>query len=51
MELEFDIISTYTRKEAIEDGVLIDVTDVAKLEGFRTPVAFTSEFQDRKSVV
>lgn len=36
-----DIIFSYTRKEAIEDGVLIDVSDMAKEAGFKYPVAVT----------
>lgn len=37
-----EVISTYTRKQAIEDGVLIDVSLLAKEAGFRFPVAVTS---------
>ena len=37
-----DIISTYTRAEAIGDGVLIDVSSTARDEGFRWPVAMTA---------
>jgi len=36
------ILHTYSRKEAIADGVLVDVTDAAKEAGFRIPVALTS---------
>lgn len=36
------VIITYTRAEAIEEGVLIDVTETAKEAGFRIPVAVTS---------
>lgn len=36
------LIFSYSRKEAIEDGVLIDVTPTAKEAGFRFPVALTS---------
>lgn len=34
-------ISTYTRAQAIADGVLIDVTATAKEAGFSVPVALT----------
>ena len=34
-------ISCYSRADAIEDGVLIDVTETAKEAGFRVPVAIT----------
>ena len=37
-----EIISIYTRAQAIEDGVLVDVTDTAKEAGFAYPVAMTS---------
>jgi hypothetical protein len=36
------LIHSYSRREAIEDGVLIDVTGTAKEAGFRYPVALTS---------
>ena len=36
-----EIISTYTRKQGIEDGVLIDVTEIAKEAGIKYPVAVT----------
>ena len=34
-------ISVYTRGQAIEDGVLVDVTETASEAGFRWPVALT----------
>ena len=37
-----DIIYSYTRKQALEDGVLIDVTETAKEAGFVIPVAVTN---------
>jgi hypothetical protein len=36
------LIYAYTRKQAIEDGVLVDVTETAKEAGFKIPVAMTS---------
>jgi hypothetical protein len=36
------VIFSYTRAQAIEDGVLVDLTDWAKETGFRIPVACTS---------
>lgn len=36
-----DVISTYTRAEALADGELVDVTERAKELGFRYPVALT----------
>jgi hypothetical protein len=37
-----DVISTYSRVQAIEDGVLIDAGSIANEIGFRWPVALTS---------
>ncbi len=39
--MEWDVIDTYTRAEAIEDGVLVDVTEMAKEAGINDPVALT----------
>jgi hypothetical protein len=36
-----DVIYSYTRAQAIEDGVLIDATEMAKQAGFKWPVALT----------
>ena len=36
-----EVIHSYTRAQAIEDGVLVDVTALAKEAGWRTPVALT----------
>ncbi|BBP94888.1 hypothetical protein BSFA1_00170 [Burkholderia sp. SFA1] len=36
------VISTYTRAQAIADGVLIDVTAQASETGFKVPVALTA---------
>ncbi|MBN2561155.1 MAG: hypothetical protein JXQ75_09515 [Phycisphaerae bacterium] len=36
------VIFSYTRTQAIEDGVLVDLTEWAKETGFRIPVACTS---------
>lgn len=36
-----ETIYTYSRAQAIEDGVLIDVTETAKEAGFKIPVAVT----------
>jgi hypothetical protein len=35
-------VSTYSRADAINDGVLVDVTSVAQEAGFRVPVALTA---------
>ncbi|MEK7254515.1 MAG: DUF6573 family protein [Bacteroidota bacterium] len=39
---DFEIISAYSRRQAIEDGVLVDVSSVAKEAGFIIPVAVTA---------
>ena len=36
------IIAQYTRAQAIEDGVLIDVSEMAKQAGFTIPLAVTA---------
>ncbi len=36
-----DIIFKYTRKQALEDGVLADISEIAKEAGFKYPVAVT----------
>ena len=38
-----NVISTYTRAQAIEDGVLIDPGSMAKEAGFKWPVALTAD--------
>lgn len=38
----FRVIYVYTRAQAIEDGVLIDISDWAEEYGFTYPVAVTS---------
>jgi hypothetical protein len=37
-----EVIYAYTRAQALEDGVLIDVSSVAKEAGIKFPVAMTS---------
>lgn len=39
---EYSIICAYSRADAIADGVLIDVSEMAKEAGFRYPMAMTS---------
>ena len=41
------VIFSYTRAQAIEDGVLVDLTAWAKETGFRIPVACTSTIWDK----
>ena len=37
-----NIIFAYTRQQAIEDGIFVDVSEVARTIGFVIPVALTS---------
>jgi hypothetical protein len=37
----FEVISTYSRAQALEDAVLVDVSQLAKEAGFSMPVAVT----------
>lgn len=43
---QFDVIYSYTRSQAIEDGVLVDVSKTAKEAGINFPVALTSALWD-----
>jgi hypothetical protein len=43
----FDIISRYSRADAIRDGVLIDVSDTGREAGIRYPVALTAAVWER----
>jgi hypothetical protein len=44
---EEDLICSYSREDAINDGVLVDVSEIAREEGFRFPVAVTSAVFNR----
>lgn len=46
-----EVIHSYTRAEAIADGVLVDVTKLASETGFRLPVALTRAVWERYVVV
>lgn len=42
-----EVIHSYSREQAIEDGVLVDVTETAREAGFTWPVAMTrAAFED-----
>ncbi|WP_320169398.1 DUF6573 family protein [Maridesulfovibrio sp.] len=43
----FRMIYSYTRKQAIEDGNLIDVTEQSKGTGFKVPVAVSVTLYER----
>jgi hypothetical protein len=43
---EADVIFSYSRADAIRDGVLIDVSSRAKSLGYRIPVALTAGLHD-----
>ena len=38
-----DMVFTYSRAQALEDGVLVDVTQTAKEAGFKVPVAVSAK--------
>ena len=42
-----EIIYTYTRAQALADGVLVDVTQAASKAGFRYPTAITADLHVR----
>ena len=42
-----EVIYSYTRAQAIEDGGLVDVSDMAKQSGFKIPVAVTRAVWDQ----
>ena len=42
MNKSFDVIHSYTRSQALEDGVLIDITELAKEAGFRFSTAVSA---------
>jgi hypothetical protein len=41
------VIYSYTRAQALADGVLVDVTEMAKEAGFKLPVAITTALHNR----
>ena len=41
------VLSTYSRAQAIEDGILVDVSDTAREAGFQIPVAVTRAVWER----
>lgn len=42
-----EVIHRYTRAQALSDGVLVDVTEIAREAGFRAPVALTVAAWDK----
>lgn len=42
-----EVIHSYSRREAIEDGVLVDASAMAKEAGFKYPLALTRTVWDR----
>jgi hypothetical protein len=40
---EMELIAAYTRQDALRDGVLVDISALAREAGFRWPVAVTAE--------
>jgi hypothetical protein len=48
---DWNLIHAYTRKQAIADGVLKDVSEMANEAGFRVPVALTASVWARYVLV
>ena len=46
-DTEWQLIHAYTRQQAIEDGVLVDVTEIAKKTGYVVDVALTKAVWNR----
>ena len=44
---EDEVIYSYTRSQALEDGVLVDATQIASEAGFRYPTAITADLHAR----
>ena len=42
MTNDFEVIHSYSRAQALEDGVLIDITETTREAGIRFPVAVTN---------
>jgi hypothetical protein len=40
--MDSDVIYAYTRQQALDDGILVDATALAKEAGFKWPVAITT---------
>ena len=49
-ELFGPVISSYSRAQAIEDGVLVDITEQARQQRFVFPMAMTSALWDKCTV-
>ena len=47
---DFELIYSYSRAQAIEDGVLIDITDVAKRSDFLLPTVISSNLLNQIDV-
>lgn len=46
-KMDDQIISYYGREQAVEDGVLIDVSDMAREAGIKYPVAITKNLWEK----
>lgn len=42
MHDDFELIHSYSRRQANEDGVLVDISETAREAGFTLPVALTA---------
>jgi hypothetical protein len=51
VDVEEVLVSSYSRKQAIEDGVLVDVSETAREAGFHYPTVLTQAVYERYVVV
>jgi hypothetical protein len=42
-----EVVASYSREQAITDGVLVDVSSIAQVAGFKVPVALTAAVRAR----
>jgi hypothetical protein len=48
--MDWDVIYSYSRKQAIEDGILVDISKIAHEAGFTVPAAITSNLYEVMNV-
>ena len=39
---DWNVVYSYSRAQAIADGVLVDITDAARVAGFKVPTVLTA---------
>ena len=43
---DWNVVYSYSRAQAIADGVLVDITDAARVVGFKVPTVLTAMSRD-----